>query len=159
LLQRPLTIALFPYTTLFRSHSPLMYHDIRYVLVFLVSAFSFALEEQTYSFDLYAVVYFFLLVYVFFVLSYLGYFAAFSSVQSFVLCVFAVSFSFFYLLYVAFVLSYLGDFAAFSSVQYFEHCVVANSFSVVYLLNAALVLKIDSGFDYLIFLSIFLLAL
>src|SRR5699024_1902346 len=103
--------------------SPLMYHDIRYVLVFLVSAFSFALEEQTYSFDLYAVVYFYLLV------------------------------------YVSFVLSYLGDFAAFSPVQYFEHCVVANSFSVVYLLNAALVLKIDSGFDYLIFLSIFLLAL
>src|SRR5690625_4712958 len=101
-----------------------MYHDIRYVLVFLVSAFSFALEEQTYSFDLYAVVYFYLLVYVSFVLSYLG-----------------------------------DDFAAFSPVQYFEHCVVANSFSVVYLLNAALVLKIDSGFGYLIFLSIFLLAL
>src|SRR5699024_4602503 len=102
---------------------PLMYHDIRYVLVFLVSAFSFALEEQTYSFDLYAVVYFYLLV------------------------------------YVSFVLSYLGDFAAFCLVQYFEHCAVANSSSVVYLLNAALVLKIDSGFDYLIFLSIFLLAL
>src|SRR5699024_3628356 len=100
-----------------------MYHDIRYVLVFLVSAFSFALEEQTYSFVLYDVVYFYLLV------------------------------------YVSFVLSYLGDFAAFSPVQYFEYCVVANSLSVVYLLNAALVLKIDSGFDYLIFLSIFLLAL
>src|SRR5699024_5570609 len=105
------------------DRSPLMYYDIRYSLLFLVSAFSFALEEQTYSFDLYAVVYFYLLV------------------------------------YVSFVLSYLGDFAAFSPVQYFEHCVVANSFSVVYLLNAALVLKIDSGFDYLIFLSIFLLAL
>src|SRR5699024_3579852 len=100
-----------------------MYHDIRYVLVFLVSSFSFFLEEPIYSFDLFAFVYFYLLV------------------------------------YVSFVLSYLGDFAAFSPVQYFEHCVVANSFSVVYLLNAALVLKIDSGFDYLIFLSIFLLAL
>src|SRR5699024_8963001 len=100
-----------------------MYHDIRYVLVFLVSAFSFALEEQIYSFDLYAVVYFFLLF------------------------------------YFSFVLSYFCDFAAFFPVHYFEHCVVANSFSVVYLLNAALVLKIDSGFDYLIFLSIFLLAL
>src|SRR5699024_8752156 len=100
-----------------------MYHDIRYALVFLVSAFSFALQEQTYSFDLYAVVYFYLLV------------------------------------YVSFVLSYLGDFAAFSPVQYFEHFVVEHSFSVFYLLNAALVLKIDSGFDYLIFLSIFLLAL
>src|SRR5699024_3188350 len=100
-----------------------MYHDIRYALVFLVSAFSFALENQSYYFVLYAVVYVYLLV------------------------------------YVAVVLSYLGDFAAFSPVQYFEHCVVANSFSVVYLLNAALVLKIDSGFDYLIFLSIFLLAL
>src|SRR5699024_4091344 len=100
-----------------------MYHDIRYALFFLVSAFFFFLDEQSYSFDLYAVVYFYLLV------------------------------------SVSFVLSYLGDFAAFSPVQYFEHCVVANSFSVVYLLNAALVLKIDSGFDYLIFLSIFLLAL
>src|SRR5699024_6442367 len=103
------------------NHSPLMYHDIRYVPVFLVSAFSLALGEPTYSFALYVVVYFYLLV------------------------------------YVSFVLSYLGDFAAFSPVQYFEHCVVANSFSVVYLLNAALVLKIDSDFDYLVFLSIFLL--
>src|SRR5699024_3067226 len=118
-----------------------MYHDIRYVPVFLVSAFSFALEEQTYSFDLYAVVYFYLLVYVSFVLSYLC--VVFS----------AFFFVFFFELYVSFVLSYLGDdFAAFSPVQYFEHCVVANSFSVVYLLNAALVLKIDSGFGHLIFL-------
>src|SRR5699024_4839285 len=125
-----------------------MYHDIRYVLVFLVSAFSFALEEQTYSFDLYAVVYFYFFFYFFFVF--------------FFLCFFFSFFFFFFvylLVYVSFVLSYLGDFAAFSPVQYFEHCVVANSFSVVYLLNAALVLKIDSGFDYLIFLSIFLLAL
>src|SRR5699024_10647618 len=114
---------IYLYLIFLLNHSPLLYHDIRYALVFLVSAFSFALEEQTYSFDLYAVVYFYLLV------------------------------------YVSFVLSYLGDFAAFSPVQYFGHCVVANSFSVVYLLNAALVLMIDSGFDYLIFLSIFLLAL
>src|SRR5699024_1518423 len=82
-----------------------MYHDIRYVLVFLVSAFSFALEEQTYSFDLYAVVYFYLLVYVSFVLSYLvDDFAAFSPVQYFEHCVVANSFSVVYLLNAALVL-------------------------------------------------------
>src|SRR5699024_2054539 len=81
--------------------SPLMYHDIRYVLVFLVSAFSFALEEQTYSFDLYAVVYFYLLVYVSFVLSYLGDFAAFSPVLYFVHCFVLYFFSFvFFLLFI-----------------------------------------------------------
>src|SRR5699024_2095247 len=82
-----------------------MYHDIRYVPVFLVSAFSFALEEQTYSFDLYAVVYFYLLVYVSFFLSYFVFdFSAFSSVQCFDVCVVSVSFSVVCLLIAALVL-------------------------------------------------------
>src|SRR5699024_1268043 len=77
---------------------PLMYHDIRYVLVFLVSAFSFAREEHTYSVDLYSVVDFYLLVYVSFILSYLGDFAAFSPVRYFENCDVATSFSVVYLL-------------------------------------------------------------